>query len=202
MTDQPLLLLILTVAGLYLGKLWRDDLRAARAGRPHPRALPGATTAPRRILILAVAGAAVLLALETVGEIRLGLSAQQSHVTGLFSAYTLVAAVIEEIVFRGYIVITRHGTAWRWTGIIAASGLFALLHPFLWRWDAGLALTLTPKGLFSTALVFLDSIWFYWLRFARWNPQHSLLPCFAAHAGKNLGVIAIKAAQGFLTGWW
>lgn len=201
MNDQPLLLLLMTAAGLYLAKLWWDDCRAAR-DHPHPRALPGATTAPPRIIVLGVAGAAILLALETFGEIRLGLSGQQSHVTGLFSVYTLVAAVIEEIIFRGYIVITRHGAAWRWAGIIAASGLFALLHPFLWHWEAGLSLTLTPKGFFSTLMVFLDSLWFYWLRFSRWNPRQSLLPCFAAHAGKNLGVIAIKAAQGFLTGWW
>jgi hypothetical protein len=40
------------------------------------------------------------------------------------------------------------------------------------------------------------------VRFYRWNPAHSLLPCIAAHAAKNLGVIGIKAAQGFLVGWW
>jgi hypothetical protein len=29
-----------------------------------------------------------------------------------------------------------------------------------------------------------------------------LLPCFAAHAAKNLGVVAIKAALGFMGGLW
>jgi len=50
--------------------------------------------------------------------------------------------------------------------------------------------------------VFAGSLWFYAVRFASWNPQRSLLPCFAAHAAKNLGVIAVKAAQGFVVGWW
>jgi hypothetical protein len=29
-----------------------------------------------------------------------------------------------------------------------------------------------------------------------------LLPCFVAHAAKNLGVFAIKYAEGFVGGWW
>jgi hypothetical protein len=29
-----------------------------------------------------------------------------------------------------------------------------------------------------------------------------LIPSVSAHATKNLGVIIIKACQGFLIGWW
>ena len=80
-----------------------------------------------------------------------------------------------------------------------ASAGFAALHPFLWRWDdAGFALTLGAKGGFSTAVVFALSLWLYVARLAPWNPQRSLLPCFAAHAAKNLGVVGVKLAAGFM----
>ena len=87
--------------------------------------------------------------------------------------------------------------------MLVASILFTALHPFLWQWSGGhLTWTTGPKGWFSTAAVFVSSFWFYFVRFARFNPGHSLLPCFAAHASKNIGVILIKAAQGYLVGWW
>lgn len=202
MNDQPLLLLLMIAAGLYLAHLWRGDCRAAQAGRPNPQALPGASLAPRRATLLAVAGALILLAAETWGEIRLGLVAEQSRITLLFGLYTLSAAIIEEVIFRGYLVFERGGAARRWAGIVAASLLFALLHPFLWQWEGGLQFTPSPKGWFSTGMIFLGSLWFYAVRFAGWNPARSLLPCFAAHLAKNLGVVAIKAQQGFVDGWW
>ncbi len=203
MSDQPLVLVLMIAAAAYVAKLWRDDCRAAQTGQPHPRALPGATPAPRRAVLIAVAGALVLLALETWGEIRLGIAGEQSRMTALFGLYTLAAAVIEEVIFRGYVVIDGRGAVARWAGIVGASLVFAALHPFLWIWDdAGFRWTVGLKGWFSTAAFFACSLGFYTVRFAAWNPERSLLPCFAAHAAKNLGVIAIKAAQGFLIGWW
>jgi membrane protease YdiL (CAAX protease family) len=203
MTNNPLLLLVLGAAGLYLGKLWLDDLKAARAGHAKLGALPGATPATRSAVIVAVSGAIVLLAIETLGENALGLSAQQSKITWLFGIYSLTAAIIEEIIFRGYIVVEGRGTTVRWLGIFGASLLFAALHPFLWQWnDAGFSLTLNAKGTFSTAIVFATSLWLYISRFAAWNPTRSLLPCIAGHAAKNAGVIAIKYAQGFVAGLW
>lgn len=203
MNDNPFLLLIVGAAGLYFGKLWLDDLRAARAGRPNPRALPGATPARPSALWIASLGALVLLAVETLGEHALGIAAEQSTMTWLFAAYTLIAALIEEVIFRGYLVIEGRGTAARWAGILAASALFALLHPFLWEWeDAGFTLTLSAKGLFSTAIMFATSVWLYVARFARWNPTQSLLPCIVAHAVKNAGVIVVKAGSGFMGGLW
>lgn len=203
MTQSPLVLLLMTAASLYLGKLWWGDLRAERAGRPNPRAFPGATPARPAAIVIAVAGAWVLLAVETWGEAALGLSGEQSRMTWLFGAYSLTAAIIEEVIFRGYLVIDRRGPAALWAGAVAASVLFAALHPFLWKWDdAGFALTLGAKGAFSTAVVFATSLWLYAARFGAWNPTRSLLPCIAGHAAKNAGVIAIKAAQGFLGGVW
>jgi uncharacterized protein len=205
--NNPLLLLLLTGVGLYFGKLWLDDLRAGvhrPAGSPSP--LPGAASAPRRAVIVAVAGALVILAVETGGEIALGLAGEQSKMTVLFALYSILAApLVEEIIFRGYLVVDpeKHGRRLAWLGALGASLLFAALHPFLWKNDdAGFALTLGPKGWFSTATVFATSLWLYAARLAKWNLQRSLLPCFAGHAAKNLGVFAIKAATGFVAGWW
>ena len=202
MSESPLLLIIMTAAAIYVAKLWHDDYRMERSGKPSPQALPGATSAPRSAYVIAIIGSLILLSLETWGEYQLDIVTEQSELTILLALYTLAAPIIEEIIFRGYLVINKRGTATRWIGIVAASAIFALLHPFLWEWnDAGFNLTLTAKGLFSTSAAFAFSLWFYTVRFVRWNPRHSLLPSFVAHGFKNLGVIAIKAVQGFVVGW-
>lgn len=202
--DHPLLLLALTAAGIYLGKLWWDDTVAAQAGRPNPNTLPGAKPAPLRANLIAVAGALVLLAMETMAEEALGLSAAQSRMTWLMALHAVVGApVIEEIIFRGWLVIDGHGRTAAWAGAVAASVAFAALHPFLWRWDeAGFATTFGTKGWLSTSAVFATSLWLYGARLGPWNPHHSLLPCVAAHAAKNIGVVAIKAVMGFMGPAW
>lgn len=198
----------MTAAGLYVGKLWRDDLVAARARgegtAPPPQTFPGATAASPRAIVIAVAGTMVLLVAETWLENSLGLATQQSRMTWLFALYSIAAApIIEELIFRGWIVVESRGRAAMWSGAIGASLVFAALHPFLWQWEDGkFALTLNAKGWFSTAAIFSGSMWFYAARLAAWNPSRSLLPCFAAHAAKNLGVVAIKAATGFVVGLW
>jgi membrane protease YdiL (CAAX protease family) len=203
MQNDPWMLFLMLGVGLYVAKLWADDYRAQRPGQPKPHALPGATPATATAILIAMAGGGIIVGTETWGELALGIADKQSKITVLFAAYTLVAAVIEEIIFRGYIVIEKRGNFARWTSVLVASILFTALHPFLWQWSGGhLTWTIGPKGWFSTAAVFVSSLWFYFVRFARFNPGHSLLPCFAAHASKNIGVILIKAAQGFLVGWW
>jgi hypothetical protein len=209
MNDDPLFQILMLGAGIFVLKLWIDDRRSAARGQPNPRALPGATPASGTAVAIAVAGALVLLGAETWGEIALGISAEQSDMTALFALCTLTAAIVEEIIFRGYLVIEKRGRFALWAGIVGASVLFAALHQHLWKWEGGwpwadgkLLWTFTVKGWFSTAAIFAGSLWFYAVRFAFFNPTHSLLPCFAAHAAKNLGVIAVKAAQGHLVGWW
>ncbi len=204
MNENPVGLGLMMLIGLYVSWLWWTDLQANRAGKGNPATgLPGATPAPSRALWIAAFGAVVILAAETLGEILLGLSEEQSEMTVLFGVYTLVAAVIEEIIFRGYIIVENKGRGKLIGGVLAASFLFALLHPFLWQWDdAGFALTLTAKGWFSFTAVFVSSLWFYTCRLATWNPHRSLLPCFVAHGVKNFGVFFIKLAQGFIVGFW
>lgn len=203
MSDNPLILLLMIGVSAYVTKLWFDDLSAARAGQPNERALPGATDAPKTAYLLAAGGALLILAGETWGELALGLAEKQSKITALFAVYTLCAAFVEEIIFRGYIVPSTKRPAVRWLGVITASLLFAALHPFLWDWkDGHLLWKIDAKGWFSTGTVFLTSLWFYIVRFARFNPSYSIGPCFAGHFTKNLGVIIIKGAQGYLVGWY
>ncbi len=209
MTENPLLLVLMISVGLYMALLWRTDYIATRVGQADSRVLPGATPSTVVACIIAALGALVILAAETGGEIYLGLSEQQSKITVLFGVYSLIAAFIEELIFRGFLVINRHGKLIRWLGVMAASVLFALLHPFLWQWGGGLpwrdgtlTLTFNAKGWFSTAAVFASSLWFYTVRFMPMNPSNSLIPCFTAHATKNIGVFTVKAVQGFINGWW
>lgn len=203
MNDHPALLILMIAVGAYAFSLWRQDYRSFVSGKATPRALPGATPASLNACMIAALGALVILAGETWGEIRLGLSQEQSNITVLFGVSTLMAAFTEELIFRGFIVIDGKGNALRWAGVIGASVLFAALHPFLWKWDdRGFAWTFTAKGWFSTITVFTASLWFYAMRFASFNPARSLLPCIAAHAAKNLGVVAVKAVQGHIAGWW
>jgi membrane protease YdiL (CAAX protease family) len=204
MTTDPLFLLLLIGASVWVARAWTMDYRAALAGTPNERALPGATTASAPAVAIAPLGALVILAAETGGEHVLGLSAQQSQVTALFSLYSILGApVIEEVIFRGYLVIEHRGRVALWAGAVCVSFLFALLHPFMWEWtDKGFTVNVGAKAWFSTAVVFAVSLWFYAVRFFRLNPHRSLLPCFVAHATKNLGVFAIKYLQGFVGGWW
>jgi membrane protease YdiL (CAAX protease family) len=142
----------------------------------------------------------LLVIVETFGEIALGIAAEQARLTWLFALYSICGApIIEELIFRGWLVIEHRGRPAMWAGAIAASALFAILHPFLWKWDdTGVVFLSGAKGWFSTVATFVTSLWFYAVRLGRWNPTRSLLPCFAAHAAKNATVVAIKAATGFI----
>ena len=204
MTDNALVLLALIALSGWIGRQWLVDYRAALGGRPSASPLPGATPAPGSAVAIAALGSVVILALETAGERSLGLTATQSSMTVLFGLYSIAgASIIEELVFRGYLIIEGRGRAVLWGGVVATSLLFAVSHAFLWDWD-GQSLTwqLGPKAWFSTATVFVMSLWFYAVRVFRLNPGRSLLPCFAAHATKNLGVFGVKYVQGFVHGWW
>ena len=85
MTTEPLFLLLLIGAAVWVARAWTMDYRAALAGTPTRNALPGATPASARAVAIASLGALVILAAETGGEHVLGLSAAQSQVTVLFS---------------------------------------------------------------------------------------------------------------------
>jgi membrane protease YdiL (CAAX protease family) len=203
MTENPLAIIIGLIAAAYFFKLWLGDFAMNRAGQPNPNGFPGATPTTGIAVVIAVAGALIILAGETAGEYALDLVGEQSDLTVMFAVFTLAAAFIEELIFRGYLVVPNKGRLALIGSIVLFSTLFALIHPFLWSWEnEGLVFSFTEKAWFSTAIVFLNSLWFYTVRFLPANPRRSLIPCILAHFCSNLGVILVKSYQGHVVGWF
>jgi len=199
---HPLPVALVVALSLYLLMLWIHDLRTAGRAEEEPGRLPGAVPCSGWAIYVAVLGALVLLGLETAGEYWLGSAAQQTDVTVIYLPLMLAAAFTEELIFRGYIVITDRGRGPLIAGIIGASLFFALLHPYLWRWtQGGLEFELGAGAMLTTGAVFAKSVWFYVVRFFPLNPGRSLLPCIMAHLAANAGVFVIKGVQGHVVGW-
>ena len=206
--DAVVDIITLAIAGYFLW-LWYGDLKQAKAGNTVKGAMPGASLCGYGLLVLGIGGALLLVALETGGEYLLQIVEEQQTLKLTFLASMLGAAIVEEVIFRGYLVVQTKGTLILWMSILGFSLLFALIHPYLWHYDMGdarfwelseheWAWQFNSKGYFSTAFVFLNSIWFYALRFMPMNATRSLLPCFIAHATSNLAVFAVKAVQGYV----
>jgi membrane protease YdiL (CAAX protease family) len=228
--DNPLFFIAaLVVIGLFF-RIWLQDYRstvkalAARQatgddGSTGPSVptdllegtLPGASPVGIVAVMIAIAGGLAILATEVAGEYALDIVGEQTEVTVLFGLYTLAAAFVEELIFRGFLYYDR-GTRFQLVAsIVLISLVFALLHPYIWNYEKPktgawwhfqqrLTLELTTKGIFSTSIVFINSLWFYYVRFFRLNPLRSLIPCFAAHLASNAGVLLIKAYQGKVVG--
>lgn len=214
MQNDPLMIVVMFGIGVYLAKLWLDDFRSAKAGKPNRQAFPGAVSCSGLAIGVAVIGALVILAIEIGGEYALGIVSEQSDITALALLALISAAFFEELIFRGYLVVDKKGKAPLIASIAGFSLIFTVLHPFLWEltypedvpgwqfWKADLVFTFTEKAWFSTALVFLNSLWFYTVRFYALNPSHSLLPCIAAHLASNVGVFLTKLLQGHVVALW
>jgi len=202
--NDPLVLIAALVIAPFFYRMWWKDYQAQLAGEELPNALPGATPVAPWVVIMAVVGALVILAVEVLGEYRLGVVEEQSEMALLFCAVSvLVAPLLEEMIFRGFLYYDKT-KATLVASIIVISVLFAVGHGHIWEFDfegwnifAGtFKWTFTPKGIFSVSILFLNSLWFYAVRFLPVNPQRSLLPCVAAHMASNLGVVVMKAFQG------
>lgn len=201
MFSELVAILAVMGAAVYLANAWVSDYRASQGAVTPPGALPGAVSCPVHAVWVGVIGAVALVGLETVGEYVLDIHHEQQSITVLFLGAMVGAAFIEELVFRGYLLVQKKGRAALIGSILGFSLIFSLLHPYLWEWtDSGFALTLGVMGAFSTAFVFIKSVWFYTLRVFPLNPRRSLLPCIAAHIAANVAVFVIKAVQGHVTG--
>lgn len=198
MTENPIMILLYLAVAVYVGKMYWGDTRAQAADGPQEGAMPGAFPAKWSAIVIAVLGALVLLGVETGGEIALGVASEQSEMLWYFLFPIVAAGVVEEVIFRGYLVVDKKGRAALIASCVGFSLVFALIHPHLWSMDDGFELTLTPKGFFTTSLLFANSLWFYACRFAPWNPNRSIFPAMIAHAASNLGVYCVKLAQGFV----
>ena len=212
--DNPVFLVVVVLATGYVMWMWWQDYRAELHGQAPSGPLPGATPASRAVVAVAVAGALCILATEAGGEYWLGTVEEQTDMTVLFAVFTLtVAPFVEELIFRGYLYYDKGSRFLLIASVVMISALFALLHQYMWSfelpdgapwefWNARFSLKLDAagnlaiQGLFSTAMKFVCSLWFYFVLFFPLNRKRSLIPCFAAHAVFNLGVVVVKAVQG------
>ena len=205
MSRDPLTILAVAGISIYLARLWLQDYSSyKRDGVPSAKAFPGATTVRFPLVLFGCLSAIALVFVETGGEYLLGISEEQSSVTWLFLLGMVSAGFLEELIFRGYVVIDGRGRAALVGSVVAFSLLFALLH-FHWAEWKGFGsgwfeLTPTKAAAWWTLALFVNALLFYWLRFCRWNPSRSLIPCFAAHISSNVAVFLVKLAQGFVVG--
>lgn len=208
MNESPLMNLVYVLIAAYIGYMYWGDLQASKSGKPNPKAMPGATTAPSGIYFIGAIVALLILAVETGGEILLGVADEQNELVWYFIFASLSAGIVEEVIFRGFLVVENKGRAALVGSCILFSFIFAVLHPYLWEFDypediptwkfwlADFSFIFTPKAFFTTAILFANSLWFYALRFGSWNQNRSLFPCMLAHAVSNLGVFIVKFFQG------
>jgi membrane protease YdiL (CAAX protease family) len=192
--------MILLYVGIaaYVGNMYWGDYKASQAGNPNKPAMPGATGATLVAFLVGTIGALILLGIETGGEIALGVVDEQSEMVW-YLVFTIVAAgVVEEVVFRGFLVVDKQGRALLIASCVACSLIFAVIHAHLWSTEDGFEWTVTAKAFLSTGILFANSLWFYAIRFGPWNPQRSLFPCMVAHAASNLGVFCVKWVQGYV----
>lgn len=196
MNENPIMILLYVGVAVYVGRMYLADYRAWKAADPHEGAMPGAVGAPLGAFVIGTLGALLLLGVETGGEIALGVAAEQSDMVWFFVFAIVAAGVVEEVIFRGFLVVENKGRALLIGSCVLFSLIFALIHAHLWSTEDGFTWTFTAKAWFTTGILFANSLWFYTVRFGPWNPNRSLIPCMLAHAASNLGVFFVKWAQG------
>lgn len=207
MSENPVFIVLTLAAGGYIFNLWWQDYRAFRSGKPPGQALPGATSVRMGWVTVGTLVALLIVGIETAGEILLGVSEDQSSVVVISLIPFICAGFIEELIFRGFAFYDKKGPKLLWLSIIGASMLFALAHFQYYTepvdggawWEKDLKID--PQSSWSLLILFINSIWFYVLRFAPINKHRSLIPCFAAHIASNVGVFFVKLAQGHVSGW-
>ena len=201
MNESPFMVLLYVGVAAYVGYMYWGDYQSNQASeQPDPRGMPGATSASLGLFVIGVIGALLILAAETGGEIALGIASEQSEMVWYFVFAILGAGIVEEIIFRGYLVVDNKGRAALIGSCVGFSLIFAIIHGHFWSNEEGeaFAWTFTTKAFFTTGILLANSLWFYALRFGPWNKNRSLFPCMLAHAASNLGVFCVKWAQGFV----
>ncbi|WPJ98154.1 CPBP family intramembrane glutamic endopeptidase [Coraliomargarita algicola] len=198
MNENPFMILLYVGVAAYVGNMYWGDYKASRAGQPNSGAMPGATSVSLPAYIIGVLGALLLLGVETGGEIALGVADEQSEMVWFFVFAIVAAGVVEEVIFRGFLVVDKRGRAVLVASCVAFSLIFAIIHAHFWSTEDGFEWTFTSKAFLSTGILFANSLWFYAVRFGPWNPNRSIFPCMLAHAASNLGVFVVKLVQGYV----
>lgn len=198
MTENPIMILAYMGIAGYVLNMYLGDYKAARSGNDAGNPMPGATAFGWKVSLVGVIGSLILLGAETGGEIALDVVAEQSEMVWYALFAILAAGVVEEIIFRGFLVIDKKGKAALIASCVGFSLGFAVIHAHLWSMEDGFEWTFTAKAWFSTAILFANSLWWYAVRFGPWNPTNSIFPCMIAHAASNFGVFCVKLAQGYV----
>ena len=198
MNEDPLIIIIYCAIAVYIAYLYRADIKAFVAGRPNVKALPGATPTNGLLILASVLGALVLLGNAVIGEYALDIVDAQSEIVWFFVFASISAGVIEEVVFRGYLVVQNRGRNALVFSCLGFSLVFALVHGHLWSIEEGFAWNFTVQGIFNTWILFFNSVSLYALRFGPWNANRSILPSIIAHMILNLGVFVVKLVQGYI----
>jgi membrane protease YdiL (CAAX protease family) len=210
MHEDPIISIIGLAVGAFFLWLWIQDFRQNRSGAATNQtgAMPGATMCNVWLWICALAIGLVWALGTTLVEFKLGLSLQQETISMWFMASMLGAAVTEEVIFRGYLVLQKRGAILLVVSIVGFSTLFALIHPYLWtvtnedakglEWVTSLRFGGDHQAWLATGSIWLLSLLLYGMRFNPWNPHRSLLPCFVMHGAANIAVFGVKYLQGFV----
>jgi membrane protease YdiL (CAAX protease family) len=186
-TLQPFLYFLLGAVVLIA---WAKEVQQRKIKASAEGFWPGTTSSSLASVLLSVSGILLITLAESCVEIRYHVAHEQTSLAAIALLSLLGAAVVEEIVFRGF-VAPAHLTGLKLLMVVLiGSAVFALFHGFNIS---------TTQGKISFIFAFLTSVWLYFARFNPLNPQRSLLPCLAGHCVRNLAVFGIKWAQGFIT---
>ena len=181
--------IIYLLIGLGVAYAWFSEYQK-RQRNPGPELFwPGTTRAPISGILITVSGILLFTVAETCAEIHFQVSAHQSvgnlHILGA----TMGAAIVEEMVFRGFVAPSQLRGIKLLGLIIVGSVIFSVIHGFDFS---------TVQGRISLITTFFISIWLYLGRYNPLNPERSILPCLIGHAVRNLAVFGVKWAQGFV----
>ena len=181
--------IIYLLIGLGVGFAWFSEYQK-RQSNPGPELFwPGTTRAPVSGILIIVSGILLLTIAETCAEIHFQVSAHQSvsslHILGA----SIGAAIVEEMVFRGFVAPSPLRGIKLLGLIIVGSVIFSAIHGFDFS---------TVQGRISLIATFFISVWLYLGRYNPLNPERSILPCLIGHVVRNLAVFGVKWAQGFV----
>lgn len=207
--DDQIFSVFMFAVSAYLFYMWWDDLRYYKknGGKIRRGAFAGATSVPFKYCLWGAVAALLLLALHVSTEYSLGVVSEQTSFSYWAIFSWIAAAFVEELIFRGYLVVQNRGVVALALSILFFSLLFALAHPFVWNYeipegawlfDGVWIFDFSAQPILSTIAIFECSLLFYILRFMPQNPNRSIMPCIMAHAAYNTGVYLVKLAQGFI----
>ncbi len=181
--------IIYLIIGLGVGFAWFSEYQKRKAN-PGPELFwPGTTRAPISGILIIVSGILLLTVAETCAEIHFHVTAHQSVSNLHILEATMGAAIVEEMVFRGF-AAPSHLRGIKLLGLILiGSVIFSAIHGFDFS---------TVQGRISLIATFFISVWLYLGRYNPLNPERSILPCLIGHVVRNLAVFGVKWSQGFV----